>query len=62
MKAKIEIPRGWKRLRPGTEVRKTDKVWWDYGEKFIPWAFPSYEATVDYDEIVIRRRAARRGR
>ena len=59
MKAKIEIPKGWRRLRTGTNgTRKGDRrlkpflLTWEELDEDDP-------DTVGYDEIIIRRRPKR---
>ena len=59
-KTKVEIPKGYRRLRMGETVRKNDRlwVWWEHR-----WARLHYRAELldrvgdwDDEEVIIRRR------
>lgn len=62
MKAKIEIPKGWRRLEPGSTVRVDDKILADwYGDVIDSDKFTWRDVDsatpipVGHDELIIRR-------
>lgn len=62
MKAKVEIPKGWRIVKPGAKVRPADMVLEDargyaFDTRYLRWRQADYpdEMPVGADELIIRR-------